>query len=126
MPDVPFPSALDAPTLRARVILCSVLLSHRPWWPPDLLRSEYRALCSFTDAVEGSITGAMLGFALGLSSATTNSPVGPAMAHAVLRLRAPSSPPHIGSPPLIRTGRQPQRAPPPRAGRGLGRYGRLV
>jgi hypothetical protein len=32
---------LDAPVLRARVILCSVLLSHQPWWPPDFLPSGF-------------------------------------------------------------------------------------
>jgi hypothetical protein len=72
----------------------------------------------------GFITGAMPGLAPSIGSAPTNSPVGLAMAPVVPWPWAPSSPPHIGSPPLSTTGRQPRRTPP-RAGYGLGRCAHL-
>jgi hypothetical protein len=53
---------LDAPVLRARVILCSVLLSHRPWWPPDLL--PYR----FTPATGSRVSARNLTRSLGRRS----------------------------------------------------------
>lgn len=51
--------------------------------PPDLAPSGFRAICSFTNAMERSVNRAMLGLALDLGFAPASSPVGSAMAPAM-------------------------------------------